>query len=55
MIRLFLYALLAGLTLAAGAQVLTSAQQAAEQIKVRHTAQCVAINQVAPGTCEMPS
>ena len=54
MIRIALYALLAGLTLTAGAQVLTSAQQAAEQLKVRQLAQCVAINQVAPGTCEMP-
>jgi hypothetical protein len=54
MIRLALYALLSGLTLAAGAQVITSAQQAAEQIKVRQIAQCVAVNQVAPGTCEMP-
>ena len=54
MIRLALYALLSGLTLAAGAQVLTSAQQAAEQIKVRQIAQCVTVNQVAPGTCQMP-
>ncbi len=54
MIRLSLYALLAGLTLIAGAQVLTSAQQAAEQLKVRHAAQCVAINQVSPGSCQMP-
>ena len=54
MLRLALYFLLSGLTVAAGVQVIDSAKQAAEQIKVRHTAQCVAINQVAPGTCEMP-
>ena len=54
MIRLSLYALLTGLTLAAGLQVIDSAKQAAEQIKVRQTAQCVAVNQVAPGTCQMP-
>jgi hypothetical protein len=54
MIRFALYFLLSGLTVAAGAQVITSAQQAAEQIKVRQVAQCVTVNQVAPGTCQMP-
>jgi hypothetical protein len=54
MIRFALYFLLSGLTVAAGVQVMDSAQQAAEQIKVRQTAQCVTVNQVAPGTCQMP-
>jgi hypothetical protein len=54
MVRLALYFLLSGLTVAAGVQVIDSAQQAAEQLKVRQTAQCVAVNQVAPGTCQMP-
>jgi len=54
MLRLALYFLLSGLTVAAGLQVIDSAKQAAEQIKVRQTAQCVAVNQVAPGSCQMP-
>ena len=54
MIRLALYFLLSGLTVAAGVQAVDSAQQVAEQIKVRQIAQCVTINQVAPGTCQMP-
>jgi len=55
MIRFALYFLLSGLTVAAGVQVvMDSAQQVAEQIKVRQTAQCVTVNQVAPGTCQMP-
>ena len=54
MIRLALYFLLSGLTVAAGVQVITSAQQEVEQIKVRQTAQCVAVNQVSPGSCQMP-
>jgi len=54
MIRLALYALLSGLTVAAGVQVTASAQQVAEQIKVRQIAQCVTVNQVAPGTCQLP-
>ena len=54
MLRLSLYLLLSGLTVAAGLQVIDSAKQAAEQIKVRQTAQCVAVNQVAPGSCQMP-
>ena len=54
MARLLAYLLFSGLTVAAGVQVIDSAKQAAEQIKVRHTAQCVAINQVSPGSCQMP-
>jgi len=54
MIRFALYFLLSGLTVAAGVQVMDSAQQVSEQIKVRQTAQCVTVNQVAPGTCQMP-
>ena len=54
MIRLALYFLLSGLTVAAGVQAVDSAQQVAEQIKVRQIAQCVTVNQVAPGTCQMP-
>ena len=54
MIRLALYFLLSGLTVAAGVQVVDSAQQVAEQIKVRQIAPCETVNQVAPGTCQMP-
>ena len=54
MIRFALYFLLSGLTVAAGAQVITSAQQEVEQIKLRQIAQCVTINQVAPDSCVMP-
>jgi hypothetical protein len=54
MIRFALYFLLSGLTVAAGVQVMDRAQQVSEQIKVRQIAQCVTVNQVAPGTCQMP-
>ena len=52
--RFALYFLLSGLTVAVGVQVVDSAQQVAEQIKVRQIAQCETVNQVAPGTCQMP-
>ena len=51
MTRLALYFLLSGLTVAAGVLAVDSAQQVAEQIKVRQIAQCVAVNQVAPVRC----
>jgi len=53
MIRFALYFLLSGLTVAAGVQVMDSAQQVAEQIKVRQTARCASYNAVTPGTCLM--
>ena len=47
MIRLAPYFLLSGLTVAAGVLAVDSAQQVAEQIKVRQIAQCVTVHKVA--------
>ena len=47
MTRLALYFLLSGLTVAAGVLAVDSAQQVAEQIKVRQIAQCVTVHKVA--------
>ena len=47
MTRLALYFLLSGLTVAADVLAVDSAQQVAEQIKVRQIAQCVTVQGVA--------
>jgi hypothetical protein len=54
MIRLALYFLLSGLTVAAGVQAVDSAQQVAEQINAATAARCASYNSVLPGACEMP-